>query len=137
MLPPLTPIKKFQDVTEFQCHYTHISSCTSLSQRTIDIRGGTFNFFQNLWYHGSSNSLTLKSEKSGFWRNCYTGCSKIMSMEDTQTFKKDFQLEAQLLSHFLGTNNISCQALMASQLILFTQSKASLTVCLLTLVSYS
>ena len=36
-------------------------------------------YFQNLWPIGSPEPLTVKSEKSGFWRNKYTGWPKIWS----------------------------------------------------------
>ena len=36
-------------------------------------------YFQNLWPIGSPESLTVKSEKSGFWRNWNTGWPKIKS----------------------------------------------------------
>ena len=42
--------------------------------------------FQSLWPHGSPEPLTVKSENSGFWRNCYTGCPKIMCLEDKNDF---------------------------------------------------
>ena len=35
---------------------------------------------------GSPEPLTVKSENSGFWKNCYKGCPKIRSMEDENDF---------------------------------------------------
>ena len=34
----------------------------------------------------SPKPLTVKSENSGFWKNCYTGCPKIRFMEDENDF---------------------------------------------------
>ena len=35
---------------------------------------------------GSPEPLTVKSENSGFWKNCYTGCPKIRSMVNENDF---------------------------------------------------
>ena len=43
-------------------------------------------FFQHLWVKGSPETLTVKSNIYGFWRNCYTGCPKIRSVEDINYF---------------------------------------------------
>ena len=43
-------------------------------------------YFQYLGCIGSPEPLTVKSENSVFWKNCYTGCPKIRSMEDENDF---------------------------------------------------
>ena len=43
-------------------------------------------YFQYLGCIGSPEPLTVKSKNSGFWKNCYTGCPKIRSMEDENDF---------------------------------------------------
>ena len=47
-------------------------------------------YFHNLWPHGSSNQLTVKSKISGFLGNLYTGCPKIVS---TKVLNDFFMLE--------------------------------------------
>ena len=43
-------------------------------------------YFQYLGCKGSSEPLTVKSEKSGLWKNYYTGCPKIRSMAGENDF---------------------------------------------------
>ena len=43
-------------------------------------------YFQYLGCIGSPEPQTVKSENSGFWKNCYKGCPKIRSIEDENDF---------------------------------------------------
>ena len=45
--------------------------------------------------------LTVTSEKSGFWRNCYTGCPKIRTMENINHF----------MSHLSKVDHLASKAL--------------------------
>ena len=43
-------------------------------------------YFQSLSPQWSPEPLIVKSENSGFWRNCYTGCPKIICLEGINDF---------------------------------------------------
>ena len=73
----------------------------------------TDTYFHNLGSHGNPNTLTVKSEKSSLWINCYTGCPKIRSMEDINDFMTqqnmnictDQNTKLQSFFHFFLTKN--------------------------------